>query len=100
MEDVNSSKPLFKKVDRSVFEQIDKFKTTPNYAVISDFYNGLEEEQQKALKAAITAALFILPIVLIVFLWWQNGRLKDDLAVRTATMEKAQEILGQKESLQ
>jgi hypothetical protein len=100
MEDLNGSKPLFKKIDRSVFEHIDKFKTTPNYVVISDFYNGLEEEQQKAFKAFITAVLFILPIILITFLWWQNGRLKDDLAIRTATMEKAQEILGQKESLQ
>ncbi len=48
MEDFNkTSHPLFKRVDRAVFERIDKFKTTPGYNNLQDFYNGLEEEQQK-----------------------------------------------------
>lgn len=99
MEDFNTKQPLFKKIDRSVFEQIDKFKLSPNYAQVQDFYNGLDEEQQKLFKAGVNAVLVLLPLLILGVLWWQNYQLREDLEVRATIMQKAQEIIGQKQSM-
>jgi hypothetical protein len=101
MDDFNKpvSMPTFKKIDREVFDRIDKFKLTPGYNNIQDFYNGLEEEQQKVFKAAVITAIFTVPVLLLGFLFWQNTSLKTDLDTRIALISKANEIIGQKQSL-
>lgn len=100
MEDLNSTKiPLFKKIDREIFSRIDKFKLTPGYNQIQDFYNSLEEEQQKVFKAAVILAIFLLPTMFLGFFWWQNNSLREDMTTRIALIEKANEIIGQKTSL-
>lgn len=100
MEDLNrNSIPLFKKIDREVFSRIDKFKLTPGYNQIQDFYNSLEEEQQKVFKAAVILVIFILPTVFLGFLWWQNNVLRADMNTRIDLITKANEIIGQKTSL-
>lgn len=100
MEDFNTSQPVFKKIDRSVFEQIDKFKTGPNYATIQDFYNGLDEEQQKVFKAILNLVLVLIPVLFLGFLFWQNRTLQSELELRSNILSKAQEIIGQKGSLE
>ena len=99
VEDVNTSIPMFKKIDRSVFERIDKFKLTPGYNNLQDFYNGLEEEQQKLFKAIVILMIFLLPTMILGLVWWQNNSLKDDLATRQALITKANEIIGQNQGL-
>lgn len=99
VEDVNNSIPLFKKIDRSVFERIDKFKLTPGYNNLQDFYNGLEEEQQKLFKAIVILLIFLLPTMILGLVWWQNTSLKEDLATRQALITKANEIIGQNQGL-
>lgn len=100
MEDLNNTSiPLFKKIDRGVFERIDKFKTTPSYNGIQDFYNGLEEEQQKVLKGVTILALILIPALLLGFLWWRNDAVKSDLQTRIALVEKANEIIGQNQGI-
>ncbi|WP_408097030.1 hypothetical protein ACJVC5_18500 [Peredibacter sp. HCB2-198] len=99
VEDVNNSIPLFKKIDRSVFERIDKFKLTPGYNNLQDFYNGLEEEQQKLFKAVVILLIFLLPTMILGLVWWQNTSLKEDLATRQALITKANEIIGQNQGL-
>lgn len=101
MEDLNkpASQPIFKKIDRDIFDRIDKFKLSPGYNNIQDFYNGLEEEQQKVFKALVIVLIFILPLLPIGFLFWQNTSLKTDLDTRIALISKANEIIGQKQSL-
>lgn len=91
--------PLFKKIDRAVFEKIDKFKLSPGYNNVQDFYNSLDEEQQKLFKGAGILALFLLPTMFLGLVWWQNGKLRDDLNTRVALINKANEIIGQKQSL-
>lgn len=91
--------PLFKKVDRALFEKIDKFKLTPGYNNVQDFYNGLDEENQKMFKGAVILALFVIPSLFLGLLWWQNGTLRKDLETRVALINKANEIIGQKQSL-
>jgi hypothetical protein len=102
MEDFNkaSSIPFFKKIDRAVFERIDKFKLTPGYNNVQDFYNGLEEDQQKVFKAATVLLLFVVPLLLLSVLYWQNNKLKEDRQTRVNLISKANEILGQRQSLQ
>lgn len=100
MEDFNNaSVPLFKKIDRSIFERIDKFKMTPSYNSLQDFYNGLEEEQQRVFKAAVILALVVIPAMILGFLWWQNNSLKADLDTRKAIVTKSNEIIGQNQGL-
>lgn len=101
MEDFNktASMPLFKKIDREVFDRIDKFKLTPGYNNIQDFYNGMDEEQQKVFKALVSFVLLLIPVILLSFLYWQNTRLKEDLDTRMALISKANEIIGQRQSL-
>lgn len=101
MEDFNktASMPLFKKIDREVFERVDKFKLTPGYNNIQDFYNGMDEEQQKVFKAVVVFVLFLIPVVFLSFLYWQNNNLKEDLDTRVALISKANEIIGQRQSL-
>jgi hypothetical protein len=99
MEDFNKNTPLFKKIDRSIFEQIDKFKVSPGYNNLQDFYNGLDEEQQKIFKASSIFTLFFLPLFLLGAVWWNNQSLKNELDTRVALVEKANEIIGQRQSL-
>lgn len=94
------SLPLFRKIDQAIFERIDKFKQTPNYNPIQDFYNGLEEEQQKLFKGVIILFIFLLPAMGLGLIWWQNNKLKDDQAMRTSIISKANEIIGQSQGLQ
>jgi hypothetical protein len=94
-----TSIPLFKKIDVSVFEKIDKFKSTPTYNNLQDFYNGLDEEQQKVFKAFIILIIFIIPMLLLGLILWQNNNLKKDLETRIALVTKANEIIGQRKSL-
>lgn len=95
MEDTNGNSPVFKKVDRAVFQQIDKFKTTPNYTMVQDYYNGLEEEQQRIFKGLVLLGTFLIPALLIAFLYWQNTEFKAEYDLRVSIAKKAQEILAQ-----
>lgn len=94
-----TSIPLFKKIDRAAFERIDKFKLSPGYNNLQDFYNGLDEEQQKVFKAVTVLVIFIIPLMLIGFLYWQNQVIRRDMDTRIALVSKANEIIGQKQSL-
>lgn len=95
MEDINTRMPVFKKMDRAIFEQIDKFKTTPNYSALTDFYNGLEEDQQKLLKGGVVLVFILLPLMLLSLLWWQNQNVRADYELRKEIMNKAQQIIGE-----
>jgi len=95
MEDTSAKVPYLKRMDRAIFEQIDRFKTTPNYTQITDVYNNLEEEQQKLVKGGIMLVLFLFPFVVLTVLWWQNKNIREDLELRTAIMNKAQQIIGE-----
>ncbi|MBA2404798.1 MAG: hypothetical protein H0V66_08505 [Bdellovibrionales bacterium] len=99
MEDTKSF-PFFRKIDQAIFERIDKFKQTTNYNPIQDFYNGLEEEQQKLFKGVIILGIFLLPLLGLTTIWWQNNSFKEDLAMRTSIVSKANEIIGQSQGLQ
>jgi hypothetical protein len=99
MEDINGKIPLFKKIDRALFESIDKFKQSPNYSGIKEFYNGLEEEQQKIFKGLVLLVLAFLPLIAISFLLIGNAKLRDDLELRVSIVSRASEILGQNQGL-
>ena len=92
--------PIFKKIDQAIFLRIDKFKQTTNYNPIQDFYNGLEEEQQKIFKGVIILAIFLLPLSGLGLVWLRNGNFKQDLDMRIAIISKANEIIGQSQGLQ
>ena len=96
----NKKIPLFRKLDQTIFEKIDSFKKTPNYNIIQDFYNSLEEEQQKIFKGLIVLLIFLLPLGFIGLFWWQNNSLRDNLVLRTSIISKANQIIGQIQALQ
>lgn len=95
MQETNAGIHPVKKIDRAIFEQIDKFKTTPNYTVLTDFYNNLEEEQQKLAKGVIILVLFLIPMFVLTLLWWQNQNIRDDYNLRMSIMNKAQQLIGE-----
>lgn len=92
--------PLFRRIDQALFERIDKFKQTPNYTPIQDFYNSLEEEQQKLFKGVVILLIFLLPLMGLGVVWWQNGVFRDNLEMRKSLVARANEIIGQSQSLQ
>jgi hypothetical protein len=100
MEDYNNaSLPFFKKLDKELFERIDKFKLSSGYNNIQDFYNGLEEDYQRVFKASVVLVIFVIPVAFLGLVWWQNESLKEDLKTRIALISKANEVIGQKQSL-
>ena len=98
MEELKSH-PLFHKIDQAIFDRIDKFKQSPGYNPIQDFYNALEEEQQKLFKGFIILMTFVIPVMILGLMAWQNNALKDDLALRKNIVSKANEIIGQSQGL-
>jgi hypothetical protein len=99
MEELKSL-PFFRRIDQTVFDRIDKFKRTPNYNPIQDFYNSLEEEQQKLFKGIVILLILALPLLGLGMISWQNNNFKADLAMRTSIVSKANEIIGQSQGLQ
>lgn len=98
MEDLKQT--MFRKIDQAVFERIDKFKQTPNYTPIQDFYNSLEEDQQKLFKGVVIVAIFLLPLLGLSFVSMQNSGYDNDLTLRTEIVSKANEIIGQSQGLE
>jgi hypothetical protein len=98
MEDIKTL-PLFRRIDQALFERIDKFKQTANYNPIQDFYNGLEEEQQKIFKGISILAIFLVPLIGLGVIWFQNNSFKQDLELRTSIVSKANEIIGKSQGL-
>lgn len=90
---------IFKRVDTEIFHRIDKFKENPQYQSFLDFYTGLEDEQQKIFKIATLALLFILPLLLLSFLFFQNLNLKADFNKRVEIYSKANEILSKNQGV-
>lgn len=99
MEDLKSL-TLFRKIDQAIFERIEKFKQTPNYNPIQDFYNSLEEDQQKLFKGIVILAIFLLPLLGLGMVSMQNTSYQNDLALRVDIVSKANEIIGQSQGLQ
>lgn len=99
MDEFNTKIPLFKKVDIAVFDRIDKFKLTPGYNNLQDFYNGLEEDQQKFFKAVVILLIFVLPLMLVTLIFWQNQSLRSDMETRMDLVSKANEVIGKRQSL-
>lgn len=99
MEDLNTKIPLFKKIDKAIFDRLDKFKLTPNYTPIQDFYGSLDEEQQQVAKGLTLITIFTIPVILLSVLWWQNTSLKENLDLRLSIVSKANEILGQNQGI-
>lgn len=100
MDELNGQNTTFKKIDREIFDRLDKFKLTPSYNGLQDFYNGLEEEQQRLFKAGIIFTLFFLPLCGLGFIAWQNNILREDLKTRISLVSKANEVIGHKQGLE
>jgi len=98
MEEIKSNN-ILKKVDVAIFEQIDKFKQTTNYTPVQDFYNSLEEDQQKVLKGFVILLIFLIPVLFLGILWGQNQNLKADLELRKDMIQKGATILAETRSL-
>ena len=90
---------LFKRLDTEVFQGLDKLKTHPNYQSILDFYTNLEDDQQKFLKSGMMIALFVIPMILVTFLFFQNQSLKSDFSQRVEIYKKANEILAKNQGV-
>jgi hypothetical protein len=101
MQDLSTqaSSSFFKRIDKELFERLDKFKQTPAYNNIQDFYNGLDEEQQKLFKATIIGLIFLIPVLFLIVVSWSNSSLKANLDHRVAMIQKANEIIGKRQSL-
>jgi hypothetical protein len=91
--------PFFRKIDEAIFNRIDKFKLTPNYTPVQDFYNSLEEEQQKLFKGVMILMIVLLPLLGLGVIWWQNNSLRENLKLRRSLISRANEIVGQGQSL-
>lgn len=90
---------IFKKLDTEVFQALNKLKSHPNYQGFLDFYINLEDEQQKIFKIASLAALFVLPLLFLTFLFLQNNSLKADFDKRVEIYSKAGEILAKNQGV-
>ena len=102
MEDFSTQSkiPLVKKMDRTVFVFIDKFKGSNFHASLVDFYSSLEDEKQKLMKASLLVFIIAMPLILFSFLFWSNYQLKKDLQARVDLITKANEIIEFKKNLQ
>ena len=98
MEEANT-KNYFKIVDKTIFERIEKFRQSPNYNGIQDFYNSLEEEQQRTFKGLVVLTIFLIPFIFVGFIMWQNTNLKDDYEIRLSILNRANEIIGQNKGM-
>jgi hypothetical protein len=99
MEENTNSTSLFRKMDQAMFEKLDGFRTSTNYNILQDFYNSLEEEQQKIFKLGVIASILLFPAILLGILTWQNSNLNAELALRSSIVVKAREILDQRAKL-
>lgn len=95
MDTATSRVPYSKRADRAIFEQIDKFKTTPNYTALMDFYGNLDEEQQKLFKGGTLLVLILLPVIVLSVLFFQNQKVREEYELRMSIMTRAQQIIGE-----
>lgn len=87
---MDNGNSVFKKVDEYVFSQVENFKSSSNYQQLLDLISGLDDESQKKINYILSILIVSLPLLIILFLGWQNIgvhkslKLKRDIQVLTS----------------
>jgi hypothetical protein len=84
----NRLSALWKKLDESIFSQIDQFKTSQSYQKITQPLAGLDTTQQKILNYSLNVLIMIVPIFVISIMFLSNARLKSELKDKESIMDE------------
>jgi hypothetical protein len=56
---------IFQKIDRAIFGQLEELKSNQNYVKFQDDLAQLDEEVKTVVRLAATAAVFVIPVILV-----------------------------------
>jgi type II secretory pathway component PulM len=79
---------VFKSMDETIFKGIEEIKAQPPIQKIIDELNARPEEQQKIINHLFSIVVILLPLLLTLFLFWQNISLKSEIETRQYILEE------------
>ncbi len=78
--------------DSNIFKMADKVKASPGYEKTAEAYNQLEDKEQDIARAIIAVLIVIIPLVILLFVFFSNSSLKSDLEFREKLLYTANEV--------
>lgn len=87
-------------MDEAIFKGIEEIKGRPELQKIFDEVNALSEEQQKVLNYSLSILAILVPVLLTLFIFWQNASLKSDIETRQQILREVAENSQKKNQLE
>lgn len=84
-----------KPVDNFLEKKVAEFKSHPQYLRFLDFYNSLDEVEQKFALGLATSLTVVLPLFFVFTLYLSNSTVSEELDFRHQIAARAQEIIDQ-----
>jgi len=86
---------IFKKIDRFLFNQVDTIKTHPEYLKIMEKLSSLDDQLKVIINQCISFMLIFFPLIIALFIFFQNYKLKNHKEVKFDILAKSQYIIEQ-----
>ncbi|MCT4641982.1 MAG: hypothetical protein N4A33_06750 [Bacteriovoracaceae bacterium] len=90
---------LMKKIDKALFNNLEKVQTSTGYNKFLDFYSGLEDSQQKIIKHISVMSVIIIPLLIVLLFMKSNSNAQAQLDLRTSIITKANSLIQAKSSV-
>lgn len=87
---------IMQPLDELIFENIEKLKSNDKYQEFSENFNNLDEKAQLVGKGLMLAAVFFIPLLILLIFSSLNSSLENDLQAKEDILKTAQKILTQK----
>jgi len=90
---------IFKKIDRFLFNQVDTIKTHPEYLKVMEKLSGLDDQVKVIINQAISFILIFFPLIITLFIFIQNQKLKSHKEIKFDILSLSQYIIEQNREL-
>jgi len=90
---------LFKKIDETLFKQIDLLKSNRVYHAILSKLSELPDVQQRLIGQVLTFSVIFVPLIILTFTLVGNYKLREEIEVRKKILNVIHQYAGQKGQL-
>ncbi|HAZ12416.1 MAG: hypothetical protein A2X86_15875 [Bdellovibrionales bacterium GWA2_49_15] len=91
---------FFKQIDQALMQQVAKIEARSEYQRFQEFLSSLNEKEKKVVSQTIHLGLIILPLLLILPVWFSNWSLKRSIEEKKELVKTYEQYIKSKENLE